>query len=175
MKLFWDCEFTGLHQQTTLISIGCVSENGKQFYAELDDYDTSQLNPWLMENVVSKLWIQNPEIHASKHVAYFVGNVPDIADRLRYWLYGLGPEVEMWGDVLAYDWVLFCQLFGGAMNIPANVYYIPFDLATLMKIKGVDPDINRQEFAGMLIGDKNHNALFDAQTTAFCYWKLMAT
>lgn len=174
MKVFFDLEFTGLHQGTTLISIGCVSENGAQFYAELDDYSLSQLDPWLMENVVSKLWIQNPEIHAPKHVAYFVGNAPEIAHYLRYWLYGLAPEVEMWSDVLAYDWVLFCQLFGGAMNIPANVYYIPFDLATLMKIKGVDPDINREEYAGYLIGAKKHNALFDAQTIRACYGKLMS-
>jgi len=32
------------------------------------------------------------------------------------------------------------------MKIPSNVYYIPFDVCTLFKIKNVDPDINREEF-----------------------------
>jgi DNA polymerase III epsilon subunit-like protein len=32
-KIFFDTEFTGLHQKTTLISIGLVSECGKTFYA----------------------------------------------------------------------------------------------------------------------------------------------
>jgi hypothetical protein len=31
-KIFFDTEFTGLHQNTTLISIGLISECGKNFY-----------------------------------------------------------------------------------------------------------------------------------------------
>ena len=42
-KIFFDTEFTGLHQKTTLISIGLVSEDGREFYAELTDYDKSQV------------------------------------------------------------------------------------------------------------------------------------
>ena len=42
MKLFLDCEFTGLHKSTTLISLGVVAENGKRFYAEFCDYDREQ-------------------------------------------------------------------------------------------------------------------------------------
>jgi hypothetical protein len=37
MKIFFDTEFSGLHKNTTLISIGCISEDGKTFYAELED------------------------------------------------------------------------------------------------------------------------------------------
>ena len=39
MKVFFDTEFTGLHRNTTLISIGLVSEDGRTFYAEFNDYD----------------------------------------------------------------------------------------------------------------------------------------
>ena len=38
MRIFFDTEFTGLHQNTTLISIGCIDENGRTFYAESTDY-----------------------------------------------------------------------------------------------------------------------------------------
>lgn len=171
-RVFWDCEFTGLHQNTTLISIGMVAESGEQFYAELDDYDLSQIDPWLMENVIRNLWVQNPEIHPPKGVEYVVDNAPEVTVRLAAWLARVEPfgKVEMWGDCLAYDWVLFCNLFGGAFRIPHNVYYIPFDLATLLKIRRIDPDINREEFAGVVHGGRGHkhNALWDANIIMVC-------
>ena len=43
-KIFFDMEFTGLHQKTTLISIGLIAEDGRTFYAEFNDYDKSQLD-----------------------------------------------------------------------------------------------------------------------------------
>ena len=49
-KIFFDTEFTGLHQNTTLISIGLVSECGKTFYAEFNDYDFNQVDDWLKED-----------------------------------------------------------------------------------------------------------------------------
>ena len=170
MKVFFDTEFTGLRQKTTLISIGCVSEDGAQFYAELDDYDLSQVDDWLKENVTNHLWIQNPEVMPPPHVEYMVGNKPDVAEALRVWLYAQAVEethddpdtfarVEMWSDCLAYDWVLFCELFGGAFGVPSFVYYIPFDLATLFKVKGIDPDIRREEYAGMGRREKAQCAL----------------
>ncbi len=79
--------------------------------------------------------------------------------------------IEIWSDCLAYDWVLFVDLFGTAFEIPRNIYYIPFDICTLMKIKGVDPDINREEFAETK-GEK-HNALHDAKVIKKCYEKLI--
>jgi len=38
MKIFFDTEFTGLHQNTSLISIGCIDEECRTFSAELTDY-----------------------------------------------------------------------------------------------------------------------------------------
>ena len=38
-RIYYDAEFTGLHINTTLISIGMVSDSGSFFYAEFNDYD----------------------------------------------------------------------------------------------------------------------------------------
>ena len=38
-RVFFDTEFTGLRKDTDLISIGCVSNESNDFYAELTDYD----------------------------------------------------------------------------------------------------------------------------------------
>ena len=182
MKIFFDTEFTGLHQNTTLISIGLVAENGKTFYAELSDYDRAQVNDWIQENVIAHLAqetgdygglskeINTKSIELCGHVALIDHKQKDIAEYLERWLKQF-DQVEIWSDCLAYDWVLFCQLFGHAFNIPKNVYYIPFDICTLMKIKGVAPNVNREEFAGMT-GAK-HNALHDAMVIKACYEKLM--
>ena len=55
MKIFFDFEFTGLTIKTTPISLGMITEDGHKFYAEFNDYDKSQCDEWINENVISKL------------------------------------------------------------------------------------------------------------------------
>lgn len=174
-KVWFDSEFTGLHKDTTLISIGLVAENGHTFYAEFTDYDRKQLDEWIRTNVLANLRLQHlvgyqDNISALK-MREVTGPRPFVAAYLKQWLEQFA-EIEIWSDTLAYDWVLFCDLFGGAMKIPKNVYYIPFDLATLMMAKGVDPDIDRVKFANAPYLLK-HNALDDAKLQKLCTEKLL--
>ncbi len=179
MKIFFDTEFTGLHQNTTLISIGCITETGQTFYAEFGDFDDSQVDSWVRDNVIKHLkfhgkekkeWCNNETLEAgtdnAKTECY--GNKKFVTDCLKEWFKQF-DKVEMWSDCLAYDWVLFNELFGHAFNIPKNVYYIPFDICTLFKVSGVDPDVNREEFTGCVVGAKKHNALWDALIIKNCY------
>ena len=182
-KIFFDTEFTGLHQDTTLISIGFVTKHNQcedTFYAELTDYDKLQLDPWLIKNVVVNLSLDS--LNGTEEQVYnnglctsdqtrVHGDSSLVAKRLFYWLKPLG-DVEMWSDTLAYDWVLFNQLWGHAFSIPQNVYYIPFDIATMFKLGGIDPDISREEFAQMTDGAQKHNALWDARVIKACFEKL---
>lgn len=171
-KIFFDTEFTGLHQDATLISIGLVSEGGREFYAEFTDFDTNQIDDWLRKNVMANLIYRHDLDHAYTDGAHTgrSGDKAYIARELTEWLAGYGShEIEMWSDYLAYDWVLFCNLWGHAFNIPGNVYYIPFDLTTLFKIKGIDPDINKEKFAEMTDGQNKHNALWHAKVIRACY------
>jgi hypothetical protein len=179
-KVFFDTEFTGLHQGATLVSIGLVAETGQQFYAEFDDYDVSQVDEWLQGNVIDKLWLNYQGNAAFPEEWYIRGNKQEIKEALTVWLKQF-EQVEMWSDCLSYDWVLFCQLFGHAFNIPKNVHYIPFDICTSFKENGIDPDINREQFAGeveikfpkpIYNGVWKHNALWDAFVIKACYNKL---
>ncbi|WP_339306524.1 3'-5' exoribonuclease [Paenibacillus sp. FSL R5-0519] len=176
MKVFMDAEFTGLHQNTTLISIGMVAEVGEAFYAEFTDYDRSQVDEWLQQNVINNCRFLPYSNYKLTNESQFVdgngfaGGTSFIRTCLEEWL-GQYEEVEVWSDCLSYDWVLFNQIWGHAFNIPKNVYYIPFDICTLMKIKGVDPDVNREEFAG--IEGAKYNALHDAKVIKACYDKLV--
>lgn len=199
-KLFFDTEFTGLHQNTTLISIGLISECGKTFYAELTDYDKYEIDEWLQTNVIDNLLMSEPKdgedeyYSATRHTdnptgnnlyrSYSVqlrGDIKVLEVELRKWLEQF-DEVEIWSDCLSYDWVLFNQIFGHAFNIPENVYYIPFDICTLFKIKDIDPDISREQFAGITNSKGQnetsemllkHNALFDAKVIKMCYERLI--
>lgn len=183
MRCFFDCEFTGLHQKTTLISIGLVAEDGREYYAELTDFDQAQVDEWIQENVINNLVLHRlgGPVYHSRIVAKYdrcLGTMSEVSKSLNDWLSQF-DQVEMWSDTLAYDWVLFNQLWGHAFNIPKNVYYIPFDLATLLKVKGIDPDINREEFAQLideneLTNGQKHNALWDAKVIKACYEKIMA-
>lgn len=170
-RVFFDTEFTGLHQKTTLISIGLIAESGETFYAELTDYDQSQIDGWLRDNVISKLVLPNEGNGVG--VDGFVGDTNFIRQNLESW-FSQFDHVEMWSDCLSYDWVLFCQIFGHAFNIPKNVYYIPFDICTLFKAKGIDSDISREKYG---CGEhyeemQKHNALWDARVIKMCYEKL---
>jgi hypothetical protein len=198
-KIYFDSEFTGLHQKTTLISIGFISECGKTFYAEFTDYDKTQLNDWLQENVIAKLklqhhitkscsgwenWISDKGKYkdaldftlAKKDMSQFecIGTTAMIKDRLEKWLLQF-KHIEMWSDCLSYDWVLFCNIWGHAFNVPANVYYIPFDICTVFKEKNINPDINREDYCYAwldLSKEAKHNALWDAYVIRECHKKL---
>lgn len=195
-NLYFDSEFSGLHQNTTLISLGIVSECGKTFYSEFTDYDKSQIDEWLEKNVISNLlftnnitpansgwekWASFPNKDMSKFEC--VGSTSMIKNRLEKWLSQF-EQVEMWSDCLSYDWVLFNNIFGHAFNLPKNIYYIPFDICTSFKEKGIDPDISREEFIGIDAVNKiaielninpengKHNALWDAFVIRACKEKL---
>jgi hypothetical protein len=175
MKIFFDSEFTGLHQHTTLISIGFVDVNKKSFYAEFDDYCVDQVDDWLNDNVICNLKyseLSNFIEEQGRGNIVCKGNSLFIKNHLSNWFSNYS-DIEMWSDCLSYDWVLFNNIFGTAFDIPKNVYYIPFDICTLFKIKGIDPDINREEFCGLNNFSEKHNALWDARIIKSCYDKLM--
>lgn len=166
-----DTEFTGLHQNTTLISIALVAEDNRAFYGEFTDYDKSQLNDWLKEHVIANL---GPNItgYDPLEVLYVEDDTPEIVKSIKDWLAPY-DKVIMVSDCLAYDWVLFCQLFGGAFSIPENIYYIPIDLSSLLYAAGLDPDISREELAGRSSKDAKHNALWDAIMIKECYENIL--
>lgn len=202
-KLFIDLEFTGLHQATTPISLGIISECGKSFYAEFTDYDRTQLNDWLEENVIANTWVAinkpitpmgevvikdlvNNNKWADVHV---FGSTDYVKPFLEEWLSQF-EEIVIWSDCLAYDWVLFCNIWGHAFNVPKNIFYIPMDICTLFEIKGIDPDISREDFSIKDLlenfktyfphrtfpkknGLRKHNAFWDACVIRMCYDKLI--
>lgn len=179
-KVFLDTEFTGLHQATSLISMALVAETGEEFYAEFTDFNTTEISDWIQQNVISHLQLTEHTngLITDGQLTLCKGTKHEIKEHLKSWLAQF-PAIEIWADVPAYDWVLFCELFGGAMHVPQNIFYAPFDIATLFRANGwikpkskYEQDVNRQQFADIQFIHQHH-ALHDARMVAACVKKLM--
>ena len=128
-------------------------------HAELNDYKKELLDTMgCKDDVLNSLQFKD-----SHNVSI---NENSVAIELSKWLQQFG-YVTMVADVLTWDWILFCELFGGAFKIPQNVHYIPIDISTIFDLKLNNSDINRVEFSGL--DSSNHNALNDAYITKACY------
>ena len=173
MKIYWDTEFTGLHKDTTLISLGMVSDSGKEFYCESTDYDETQVDDWIRENVIANLLFANEEsfVREVGSVTFVKGDKETIHRELSLW-FSQFRTVELWSDCHHYDVVLLIDIFGGAFDLPENVFYIPFDISSALRIFGLDPDINRESFIDSPIEGVKHNSLYDAKVIRACYDKL---
>ena len=160
--------------------MGLVADDGQQFYAEFTDYDRSQCDEWILQNVIRHTrWLNRelpskPVVEQQQNCLMVYGNSQYIVRQLRNWL-SRYPSINVWADCYAWDWVLFCELFGGALQIPENIFYMPGDLVTLFMLNGLDADTDREAFAEL---DQNlpprHNSLTDALLTQACFHKLKA-
>lgn len=174
--LFLDTEFTELTQSAELLSIALVDENDRWFYGVFSDIETCELSPWHQKYVVPFLPLSKEQLkRLPDNGTYITSNKQEITKSLLDWLNAY-DQIEIWADVPAYDWILFAELFGGARSLPKQIHYIVRDLATLLVVNELDPNIDRFEFAYKghppleLI---RHNALGDAMNTRDCFRKLM--
>lgn len=168
MNVYFDTEFTGLHKGTTLISIGLIASNGKKFYAEIVDYDRSQVNDWIKENVINNLWAVSKTIdECSKFEYYHLGTKEQIAQKLKEWFLEF-DSVQLISDVAHFDMVLLIDLFGGAFDLPKNInpscHDINQDIAKFLGVTEREAfDVSRECFLGICLSSEKHNALYDAE------------
>lgn len=172
MKVFIDLEFTGLHKDTQIISLGLKTEDNRTFYAEFNDYYLEKCNAndkeWLKDNVISNLMFNNVNTVVPDYCVYdsdyirVKGNTEEIRAYLNVFFKSIKEQVVLVGDCMSYDIVLFNSIFGHSFNIPENIFYIPIDICTMMVDRGIDPDIKRSLIVSKDAIDEQHNALYDA-------------
>lgn len=172
MKLvFVDTEFTGVHAYATLISVGAVTLEGDELYVTLNDYDQSQVTDWVRQNVL---------VHIDKS-----GSVSrrEACDRLALFLnkHARGERIGLMSAGKMTDIMLLFQLWHTLY--PDRKYFhfelLPehlnhgshFDLNTLFFAAGVDPDVDREAWAGVK-SSRRHDALEDAKIVRECFLKM---
>lgn len=183
-KIFFDTEFTGLHKDTTLISIGLISEDGRQFYGECTDYDITQCDEWIKENVLKHTHFSYGECHElniKEDIVisnYHLGNKFSMKTMITNWLRQF-DTVEFVSDVCHYDFVLLIDLFGSAFDLPkqccAACYDINQDIARKFNISQQEAfdksreDILYNAYKENAVKGEKHNALYDAKVIRELY------
>lgn len=171
MKYFYDTEFHEDGSTIDFISIGMVSEDGREFYAVSNEFNTRRVakNDWLMENVMST-------IRHDKFVVADYAGFPLVRDiyvtddnSMDKWriakaieeFVGDDPNPEFWAWYSAYDHVCLAQLWGKMIDLPSRVPMWTDDIKTLHRMSGFI-DLPKQP-------DGHHNALDDARHNVVRY------
>lgn len=172
-KIFLDTEFTGLEKDSSLISLALVADDKRRFYAVFNDFEESNLNDFVKSNVLPYLNFSGNDKNLQDY--RIKGNAQEIQLALTEWISQF-KAIQIWADVPHYDWVFFCDLFGGALQIPKNIHYMCMDLATLILSKRIDVNTSRIELLAEDEKPKNymkHNALSDAEVGMLILQKLL--
>jgi hypothetical protein len=121
LKYFIDTEFAEKPHTIEIISAALVAEDGREFYAERADFNPADANPWVLANVIPRLWSQQKD-KAEYNAWHRDGGAGGLLFRDE-----IGPAVrrfigddapEFWGYYADYDWVVFCWLFGAMVDLP---------------------------------------------------------
>lgn len=181
MRIFIDTVETiapNSNLDSSLISIGAVAENGDTFYGEFTDYNEEGVSSFVLKILREHLPLS--DIYERALTNYFDpkypevrGNTPYVIVHLVNWLNSFG-SIEMWVDYQLHP-VLHSRLKGKS-GFLFRCENMPFSLYSALKVKGYDPEVNRETFAGMDSEDtyRAYNALHLAQTLKGCYDVLFA-
>lgn len=160
MKYFFDTEFIERPCTIDLISIGMVSEDGREFYAESSEFDASKADDWIMQNVIAKLGPPDKRITRSeigRRIINFIDGASDRHHAVPIDKPCPPTPPEFWAYYADYDWVVFCWLFGRMIDLPKGYPFYCRDFKQLL-----DSSAIRKEHLPPEPKDAHH-ALADAR------------
>ncbi|MDY6050680.1 MAG: polyadenylate-specific 3'-exoribonuclease AS [Corynebacterium sp.] len=146
MRYFYDTEFIEDGATITLISIGIVAEDGREYYAVSTDFDPGQAGPWVTTHVLPKL--PNPGSHEWKSQRQICREVHDF-------VHADGHVPQLWAWAGDYDHVVLAQLFGAMTDYPSDMPRFTYELRQYWEMAG------RPSLPPIPTG--NHDALVDAR------------
>ena len=166
MRFFLDTEFIDTGRDIDLLSIGVVSEDGREFYAQNAEAHFERADEWVRNNVLVHFdqcgqgtpmeWPLGgvAMAHGSRrcHQACPWWSRAGIAEGLRYFA---EPQPEFWTYYRAYDWVVVSQLYGRMLDVPSGWPLYCRELQQMFDERGVAPDARDPSAA--------HHALADAR------------
>lgn len=173
MRYWFDTEFMEDGHTIELLSIGIVSDDGREFYAESAEANLDHANDWVKKNVLPLLHTKTVDIGSG-----YIAERPDIEHpavmsrsaiaeslitfaRPREGLRIDQDPPQFWAYYADYDWVVLCQLFGTMIDLPLFWPMFCMDVKQLAVSVG-DPKLPKQESI-------EHHALNDARWTKVAY------
>lgn len=176
----YDTEFLEDGSTIGLISIGMVTDDGREYYAVNSDapWDRIRKHDWLLRNVVPSLPVDgrksleayvanSPNSHPRPSVDFVGPDMKDslvkphwvIANEVRDFILGT-DDPELWAWYAAYDHVALAQLWGPMASLPDGVPMWTNDLKQEAERLG-NPELPP------LPGLTEHHALYDAREVMF--------
>lgn len=143
MRYWYDTEFIEDGTTIDLVSIGIVSEDGREYYAHSAEYDEAKANEFVRAHVLPQL-AEVPRVPRSA-----------IRDGLTEFFAG-DRQIDLWGYFSAWDHIALMQLWGSFADQP---YWLPMrtnDVCTYAQMFGCG--LPRQSSGA-------HDALEDARHT----------
>lgn len=149
MRYYLDTEFDETEAGVFLISLGLVAENGRSLYLVSSDFKDADCNPWVRDNVLPNLihGLVKPPVPIAEMRTYVEAFLAEDA----------GPW-KFWGYYCAYDWFLFCRLWGGMLRMPVRMPKLCLDLKQVAEV--MFPGISLKSL--VVPENPEHNALADA-------------
>jgi hypothetical protein len=148
MKYFLDTEFWDRDNKIDLISIGIVAEDNREYYAINANFPHDECKDlWIKKNVLSLL----PEYTGIDEGYKSIYRIRQ--DIINFTLDD--PTPEFYANYCSYDWVCFCKIFGGLMNLPDKYPYYCKDIAHITNMLG-NPKLPKQNSI-------EHHSLHDAR------------
>jgi hypothetical protein len=151
-----------------------VAEDAREFYAENRDFDWSFRDLRDLSSTVSGLArTEDPRMETPRWLVENVKphlrgprmEVATMREEIKRFLWG-DSAPSFWGYMCAYDWVVFCWIFGRMADKPESFPYYCNDLAQYMDMMGVERD--ELPSAGA------HNALADARWNKYAFERIRA-
>lgn len=171
-KIFFDIKFTGFHKLTTPISIGLYSEDGRSYYAEFSDFDKYQINERtkkFTDYLILEGYNFISDYKPKDDSVLVLGDHLLVKETLLDWLTPYKENgIEMWGDGISFQWVIFISIFGNIYEAPDYVLKNPMDLKTTLNIC----NINRVDLLDDRISD-TPNSANKAYNSFVIYEKIM--
>lgn len=152
MRYWYDTEFLEDGRTIDLISIGIVAEDGRTYYAHLDDYDLerAQAHAFVSMNVL-------PHLEKIPRVSR-----AEVRDRLTR-LFAGDRQIDLWGYFPAWDHIALMQIWGSFADQPPWLPMRTNDICTFAQLTGKDL---LPQPAGA------HDTLVDAKWTREAFWDL---
>lgn len=130
---FLDTEFVEDGEIIMPISLGLVplDERRPELYLEFDfDEEVAEAQPFVRENVLPHLRGQQryTREEARAPILSYFGLPQHPAESKQ--------RIEVWAYFSAYDWVVFCQIFGPMVELPPGLPRLSFDLQQLYLLHG---------------------------------------
>lgn len=161
MRYYLDTEFDETETSLVLLSLALRADDGRELYLVSSSYSTAMCNLWVQANVL-------PNLHTLVSKDYlpraYVMPKDAFAEKIELFLCHDGSP-EFWGYYCAYDWFLFCRLWGGMLRMPGCFPKVCYDLKQLADV--LLPGVNFK--ADNPPQQPQHNALADVRWNALLF------